>query len=137
MSPAPRTSPSRRRARGWVGGQWNKERSECGRNQVYLQVLRCPCPRAGVCGQTCCISPADGEIWNRCVCVLRRWGCCEWRRRSWGCSSVNSSSATAVFAVPVPGADTTAFLLFQEGIGIKFRRKLYAFGTGYLHLRAK
>lgn len=39
-------------------------------NQVYLQVLRCaPCPRAGVCGQTCCISPADGEIWNRCVCV--------------------------------------------------------------------
>lgn len=120
--------PSRRRARGWVGGQWNKERSECGRNEVYLQVLRCaPCPRAGVCGQTCCISPADGEIWNRCVCVCvgGGGGCCEWRRRSWGCSSVNSSSATAVFAVPAsPVLIPLHSSSFQEGIGIKFRRKL-------------
>lgn len=112
--------PSRRRARGWVGGQWNKERSECGRNEVYLQVLRCaPCPRAGVCGQTCCISPADGEIWNRCMCVCVCW-------RGWGLLRVAAAELglllcklfkrhRGVRCPRVPGADTTAFLLFSGG----------------------
>ena len=70
MAPAPRTPSCTPPGSGVGRGQRNEERSECGRNEVYLQVLRCaPCPRAGVCGQTCCISPADGEIWNRCVCA--------------------------------------------------------------------
>ena len=60
-----------------------------------------------------------------CVCVGGAGGCCEWWRRSWGCSSVNSSSATAVFAVPAsPVLIPLHSSSFQEGIGIKFRRRL-------------
>ena len=73
----------------------------------------------GVCVRECVCVRARVRV---CVCVGGGGRSCEgWWRRSWGCSSVNSKRHRGVRCPRVPGADTTAFLLFQEGIGFKFR----------------